>query len=345
MDNSFESWEQEELIPDYDDELKKMRKNLRRRNRKIVLTSVLLVIAILFSAVKFGIPALEKQYWDPTSSTYLEGIPDVTLTMNIYNELFGHGKHLMDVDIQKQGFADYALEACFVEYQTMHRLADVSYRTADITKGQVHMPTNFWLDLIPGSFLRSQESYGKKNMQLHKKNVLKTLRGLPDYVQLCAAITFPEDLTLDQLQQLQWQDPQNVRFLWAVLRCNDPDEDYITPCGFHLTEYMSERYDPGFWAETAYPKLFTERYNWSYQDMEQHILSSLRFSLDQLQQGTGFLPTGEDSDYYQQVLNYFQENGIKTYGCYIITTPQTLLQMLEEGSACYISITDAWIGF
>ena len=67
--------------------------------------------------------------------------------------------------------------------------------------------------------------------------------------------------------------------------------------------------------------------------------------IDQLQQGTGFLPTGEDSDYYQQVLNYFQENGIKTYGCYIITTPQTLLQMLEEGSACYISITDAWIGF
>lgn len=346
MDRPDKIWEQGTPLPDPEAELKKMRRALRRRNRKVILTSVVLVIAILFSAVKIGIPALEKQYWDPRQCTYLEEVTDLTLTMNIYNELFGHGKHFMDVEIQKQGFASYSLEAAFVEYQTMRRLADISFRTASITKGVLNTATNFWLDIIPGVFPKQSTRANKTYMQQSEKTVRATLQSLPEYVQLCAAVSFPEDLTMEQLQQLQYRHANRARFLWAILRCCDPaSTEYITKCGVHLTEYMSERYDPAYWSDTPYPNLFVERYNWSYQDMEEHITSMLRFCDDQLQQGTGILPEGEDSHYYQQVLDYFEENGIKTYGCYLIASPQVFLELLDTETVCYISLTDAWIGF
>lgn len=342
MEENFENWESPAPLPDMEAELKKMRKNLRRRNWKIVLTSVLLVIAILIAAVEVAIPAMEQQYWDPTVCTYLEDVTDLELTMVTYNELFGHGKHFITVDVQKQGFADYSLNAVFVERETMTYLSNISYRTASLTKGELHCPPNFLLDAVPGIFVRSLSA---KNASLDytNKQTRKTLNSLPDYIQIYASVTFPEDLSMEQLLQLTHQYPENARFLWAVLR-NDDASNYIAQCGIHLTDYQSPKYAPSLWSDSAYPNLFVDRYNWTGSDMEQHVKSMLQFSADQVQKGTGISPNGEDASYYLQTLEYMEENGIKTYGAYVIASPQTLLDMMEDGTAAYIRLLDARIG-
>ena len=74
MEKNFENWEASIPPQDMKAELKAMRRNLRRRNWKIVAISVFLVLAILFSVVKLVIPALEKRYWDPTVCSYLEDV-------------------------------------------------------------------------------------------------------------------------------------------------------------------------------------------------------------------------------------------------------------------------------
>ena len=345
MDKNFENWDQQISSTDWEQEMKTIRKSLRRRNRRIILTSVVLVIALLFGTIQFGMPALEKLYWVPDECTYLDNITDLELTMNIYNELFGHGKHFAGIHSQKRGFADYALEVIFVEYASGSRLSDVSYRTASLTKGRLSASSNFWLDMIPGIFPPDAAIYSEDQLTLHQKRNRDLLRSLPDYVQVHAAVTFSQDLTMEQLQQLQYQYSEDARFLWTILRCSDPSGRSITPCGMHLTEYRSEKYEPAFWKDTPYPSLFVDRYDWSPEDMETHITSMLQFSRDQAELGKGFLPTKEDSGYYQQVLSYFEENGVKAYGCYLIATPQVLLEMLENGTVWYIDITDARIGF
>ena len=59
---------------------------------------------------------------------------------------------------------------------------------------------------------------------------------------------------------------------------------------------------------------------------------------------SGLVPQGETEEYYENTLRYLEENGIKTYGCYILTTPDVLLKMMENGTVSYVFLVDARIG-
>lgn len=342
MTENYENWDAPAPLPDMDAELKKMQKSLRRRNRKIVLTSVILVIAILIGTIEVGIPALERQYWDPTQCTYLEGITDLELTMVTYNELFGHGKHLVSVDVQKRGFADYTMNTIFADWETANRMTKISHRSASVTKGELTCPPNFWMDGDMGMFARNLDSRNPYYASMNQRS-RETLNTLPEYVQVHASITFSEDLSMDQLLELTRQYlGDHSQFIWALLR-NTSENDYYGQCGVLLPDYQSSRYSPSYWEETAYPCLFADRYNWSGSDMEQHIISMLQFSADQVAQGTGITLGGDGASYYLDTLAYMEENGIKTYGVYIIASPQVLLELMNNGTAAYLRLLDAQI--
>lgn len=341
MEDIFENWDVPPSLPDMDRELKAMRRNLRRRNWKIILTSILLVMAILFASVRYGIPALESRYWDPTVCTYLEDVTDLELTMATYTELFGHGRHFGAVDIQKQGFATYSLDTIFVEWKNLHSLTNLFFRNGTLERDEVILPTNFWLDTERGFIIRSLSSENVDFVQGRNAQTEAVLKTLPEYIQILAGVTFSEDQTMDQLCELIRTDLSTTRFLWAVLR-NDPEAEYFSRCGVHLTSYQYERYSPSFWRNSDYPHLFFDTgRNGSY--LEEHVTSMLRFSADQFRAGTGFSPS-EDDTYYQKTLNYMEENGIQSYGAYVIATPSALLDMLEDGTAACISLIDAEIG-
>lgn len=340
MEEMFENWDTPAALPDMEKELKILRRNLRRRTWKIVLTSVILVIAILFASVRYGIPALEKQYWDPRVCTYLEDVTDLELTMATYTELFGHGRHFGAVEIQKQGFAKYSLDAVFLEWENIHNLTDLFFRSGTLDQSNANLPQNFWLDAVPGFIIRSLSEY-EDFIQGHNALIRAQLTALPEYIHILAGVTFPEDKTMEQIRGLKFTSIDSTRFLWAVLR-NDPDLDYYSRCGIHLTDYQYQRYAPSSWNTTNYPQLFLDP-NWTGSSMEQHIISMLQFSADQFRAGTGFSPS-EDDTYYQKTLSYMEENGIRSYGAYVIATPSALLEMLEDGTAAHISIIDAQIG-
>lgn len=341
MDEMFENWDAPAPLPNTDTELKIIRRNLRRRNWKIILTSVALVIAILFAAVRYVIPASEKQYWDPTVCTYLEGVTDLELTMATYTELFGHGRQFGTVGIQKQGFASYSLDTIFLDWKDMHNLTDITYRSAILDQGQVDIPLNFWVDAEPGFIIYSLSEF-EDFIQRRNAQTKAFLNTLPEYIQILASITFSEDQTMDQLCELKRTNIGATRFLWAVLR-NAPEAEYFGRCGVDLTFHPKEQYSPSFWRNSDYPHLFFDT-GWSSTYLEQHVTSMLRFSADQFRAGTGFSPGGEDGSFYQTTLDYLEENGIYSYGAYVIATPSALLKMLEDGTAAHIELIEAQIG-
>lgn len=341
MDLISENWEYGTPLPDAEAELAKMRRNLRRRNWKLVFTSVVLVIAILISGVQFAVPAIEKQYWDPTVCSYLETVPDQELNMLVYTELFGQGQILMPPEIRKTGFASYDVEACFLEWESQHALTSLSYRSAAIEKGVWKEDVNFWNELQRGIIYRYPDLAGSDLIMEKQAKNQALLQELPDYVQIRASLTFSRDLSMKGFDRFTDQySGSEANFIWAVLRSGDVGRS----CGIHLTEYNSQRYQPSFWDTTDYPDLFPERYNWSAADMEQHVLSLLRFASDQVQQGTGIIPDWADADIYNTYLAYMEQNGVKVYGCYVITSPKVLLEMLESGEVSYIDLSEAWIG-
>lgn len=343
MTENFENWEETRAFPDTGKELEKIHKNIRRRNRRIILTSVVLVVALFFFTVCFLIPAAETLYWDPTDCNYLDNVTDLELTMVTYNNLFGHGQHMMPLTITKSGFADYSIETHFVEWETLTRMTMISRRNASLTNGTLNTDPGFWMDVMEGSFIRSN-SNEDWHISLTNEESQKILNTLPEYIQVLASVTFSRDLSMKQLQLLQNEYRiSEARFLWAILRTSDPSE-HVYPCGIQLTDYAPERYQTDYWKDTAYPNLFPDKGTWSPKSMEQHIRSALQFSADQVSKGTGILPPGDDADYYEKALRYLEDNGIKTYGCYILTTPEILLDMMADGTVSYVYLVDARIG-
>ena len=71
-----EQWDEKAFVPIAPtEEIKQVRKTLRRRNILIVLTSLALSAALLLGAVYIGIPAAEGLYWDiPVNLPFNSGI-------------------------------------------------------------------------------------------------------------------------------------------------------------------------------------------------------------------------------------------------------------------------------
>lgn len=341
MTENYKNWEQDLSLPDSRQELEKIQKNIRKKNQKNILTSVILVIVLFLLTMYIFIPAAEQFYWDPTLCTYLENVPDTELTLSVYTELFGHGKVLMIPEIQKTGFASYTIDSYYLEWESLNSLTDISYSRATIKKGQWNTEAGLFQDLPAGIIYRDITDI-EKYVTLKQKESAQQLQSLPEYIQILAAVTFSRDFSMKELDQLIHQyTPRNARFLWAALRTGDT---HAPPCGILLNEYDASHYQPETWATTDYPDLFPERYNWSHETMEQHVLSMLRFSANQAEQGTGLVPDGTDCGFYQRALDYMKNSGVRTYGCYLIATPEVLRELMTNSSVACISLEKAWIG-
>ena len=341
MDMNSESWKELPSLPDNDEELRRMKKSLKRRNWKLILSSAVLVLILLILGQTVILPAMEQQYWDPTVSSYLTDVPDAELSLAVYTELFGHGKVLMVPEIQKTGFASYAIDSYYLEWESLNSLTDISYSHATIEKGQWNTEAGMFQNLPAGTIYRDLAGI-QELVELKREESMQKLQVLPEYVQILASVTFSQDLSMKELDQFIHQyTPRSARFLWAALRTG---ETYAPSCGILLNEYSSSHYQPEFWRNTDYPDLFPERYNWSHKNMEKHVLSMLQFSADQVALGTSLVPDGTDSGFFQRALNHMKEAGVKTYGCYVIATPEVLQDLLASSRIACISLEKAWIG-
>lgn len=341
MTESYENWEQEFSLSDSHRELEKIQKSIKKKHRKLIFISVLLVIILLLLTTHVFIPAAEQLYWDPTLCTYLEEVPDAELMLSVYTELFGHGKVLMVPEIQKSGFASYTIDSYYLQWESLNSFTDISYSHASIEKGQWKTEAGLFQNMPSGAIYKDIASI-EEYVDLQKEETAEKIQSFPEYIQILASVTFSRDLSMKELDWFTDQyTARDARFLWAALRTG---ESSAPSCGILLNEYASSHYQPEFWKNTDYPDLFPERYNWSHRNMEQHVLSMLQFSDDQITQGTGLIPDGTDAGFYRRALDYMHESGVKTYGCYLIATPEVLQELLTSSTVACIRLEKAWIG-
>lgn len=346
-------------LPDMEQELKRIRRTLRRRSWKIVLTSLLCAAAILIASVKFAIPALEMQYWDPNTCTYIEGIPDLKIAMDVYTELFCPGYLIDSMEISKIGFSQYSINVCFQKVKDFTHFLWYSrdyYNSATIKKNTLSIPWNFWEYEFDDQFISAK---GIMASEEHSKVILEQL---PPYTHILAYAYFPENMDMKELTRFVYNNSvfttEEAAFVWLSLANDNSKLSF----GFNLSEFLHYNDDyltwqgsingsnvyqqPIFDEASEYPHLFLTRYAHTSEELEKHIFSMLKFSQDQLEKGVGIIPyDNSEPDFYKDTLAYFEENGIKSPGGYIIATPQALLQLLDEGAIKSVNIANAWISF
>lgn len=337
MDEIFENWNETTPLPDMDVELKKIRKELRKRNLRIVVTCLLLGAALLIGAVKLAIPALEKQYWDPNKRTFNKYSSDLTITMAAYAELFSPSQTISNVYATRTGFASYSLSV--QQWHTKDQ-GDLSYQVASIDKGQLVFPQGFWEMCSANIFERA--CYPEYDMgDEFNRNTREDISVLPDYIYLQAAVSFTEDMNMEQILELS-ESLDEGYLEWVAIRTCDTDEQMYPLCGMKPTasgvvwDSVNEYY-PYFdiKAEEETGELF-----------EKHFMSLLQFSIDQLEAGKGIEATNYmDISYYQRALDYVEEKGVYSYGAFIVAPARELMELMDSGIASQIWTQDAWIDF
>ena len=346
MDMNNENWELGVPLPDMEAELKKIRKDIRNRNRKIVLTSIVLVMALLIGIVQIGIPAIEKQYWNPNTYTYAPKYSDLEFTMAAYSELFVPAYTVSRVRAAKTGFATYELSLSCIDNRNGNEISQFS---SSLIQNELSVPPGLWEYAPSGSFDRDDSIH--RTRESGSNNSKKVLLQLPEYIMVRADVSFPEDLSMEEIVDFQnilfsYNNSIESTINWIAIRSCPEDTSLYPLCGMKpFTMFKSIASSLYGEINNSYPSLFNKSY--SPQIVEEHFKSLLQYSADQVRNGTGIIPDYTDlgGDYYQTVLNYVEEHGIYAYGCTITATPKQLLELLENGTISRIMIRDVWIGF
>lgn len=324
-------WEALTPLPDNTDELKNIRKNLRRRSFATVLTCFLLAAALIL-----GTLGSERLFLHPGSNTLgIDDCNNLSLTMIAYSELFSPSQIVTGMTWEKNGFASYSLNVQMWENYVM---TDCTYRTATLIRNELEFTPGFWNWESANVFARA--SYPVYHMsENHMQATREKLEKLPDYVQVRGRVSFPEDLTMEQL--LAFRDSlEDGHIGWVGIRNAPEDRQCFPLCGMkpfiggYVWDQVNEHY-PCF-------DLMTEETN--AENLETHFKTLLQISMDQCSAGAG-IETGFNlyENYYEGVLEYVEENGVMTYGCYVVGSPQQFLDLLDSGAVSLVWLQDAWI--
>lgn len=340
----MENWNDMTPLPENDAELLKIRKDLKKRNWKTVLTSLLLAAAILLVSVYGIIPAVETLYWGPYDSDYNAG-SDLRLTLQAYTELYQPGRSVQMIT-GKTGFATYDLHITRTDDATGEQeyiggmlergLLDLDYYYFNTRTEDLYLSSDYYAD--PSEETKDAEPFDMRD--IWSSNTADVLSQLPEYIQLKAVIHFPEDLTMEQFQQLlfkyNWDARNGVSVLWTAVRV-EGDAASSFPIGFSVHSYN------GYELNETYPEFFIDNFAPDGSHMTQHFKSLLRFQADQVSKDRGPSFRNAVGEYSEYVLSYVEEHGVSTYACLVSATPQGLQAMLEDGTASHVILMDGWI--
>lgn len=339
MNENFEYWQEPDTAQAAEAELKKIRQTIRRRNVLIILICLLLVGAIALGTVKILIPALEARYPNPGKPTICKTIPDLALTLTAYSELFSPTQMIEYVYSTRTDFATYAVTLRNRGFADPYNTQGSQYFTTTMEKGKLTFAPQFWQHCSVNIFERA--CYPTYDMgEEFDKRTRENLQRLPDYILVEAAVSFTEDLSMEQIAQLQ-ESLEDGFLEWIGIRSCPPDRQQYPLCGIKpyvggiLLSDANEIY--------PYFDIKSEEYPESFDD---HFKTLLQFTLDRYNDGTALeiLPQRSE-DYYESILAYVEENGVYSYGAYIIAPAAELLELMDNGTASQIWPQNAWIDF
>jgi hypothetical protein len=323
-------WERDDAPQEDFASIKKM---IKAHDRKTIAKALALIIALVLFIALIVIPLTEKLYWNPEMYHYEANVSDLQLTLSAWTELFYPGKQVTGIQYSKTGFASYDLRIAIQD----HGKEAWEKVDAILERNKLYLDPDFY-EIDPRDVVPFRQLYAYE-----QELELETLQKLPEYVTIRAAVTLPEELDMAQVfafwQDYTWSDAPYPLYLdWVAVRTSN-SEEYQKTTGFAMHHY-GPMTDASI--NDHYPELRIESLNPDGKYLVQHFKSLLKYSSDQLEAGRGMnLIPGVN--YYKEVLEYVEENGVKSYGFIVSGAPQALLHLLEEGIITQINILDGWL--
>ena len=322
------------------EDLHLVRRQLRRRNFLLVLSTILCVGLLAAAYYYVAVPLLNRLYYNPTTHTYETFSSDFDIAMTAVTELHSPGNIHSHSYVERTGIGSYSVT--FAHYTPQG--GNPEYISASLTRGQFDFPyayrnSSFPINAFSGS---TYPQYPLSESSIADIN--QRLAALPETVSVVAAVSFSEDPSLHHLLELlEGYNGLQLSVSWVGVRNAAADQQLLPMCGFEFTgsgsilENINQDYP-------AFELSLVEGTNGqrTAEDYAQHFKSLLAYLMDNPEFLRAYYGSDTDMEtYYQDVLDYVAENGVNTYGIYVVATPQTLLSLYDTGLVSQIFPMDA----
>lgn len=331
------------------DETIKLKKSVNKKLRKVVFTSVGAVIALALVVFFIISPFVDNLYYNPSKVSVGSLDKDIDFDMHVISELNMPGYAASSVYVEKHGFGTYE-----TDYFYRNIFTDEDYRiNSKIKRGEIYAAHN---DIYEENRIFSDVQHPNREQRYidgQKERVLNHVKQLNPVSYVSAGITFDDDLTMEELLNLELKYP-NIEFIWAGIRTDSPDKDTMDLIGiqllsgnriipvdngveekykaFNLLEWIANSVGSG---NSSMP-LVAQAY-------ELHYKSLLQYVIDREEAVNVIEHRPWKNEFYKSALNYANEHGIKAYGVLVFAEAQDLIKFVKNEQIKLVEFNQAMV--
>lgn len=327
----------------------KIKRSVNSRLRRVVYTSVAIVLGILIGIFYVISPLIDSYFYNPAKATIGKNTSDINFDLYALTELNMPGHSLSsDVYVDRKGFGKYDIGFFRTNLFTLEK----NYVTTKIMRGKrVRNYTEIINDIGFNYFTDvrypavSSEQISKK-----KQRIMEHIMQLNPVSYLSANLIFEKDLTMEELRKLEEKYP-DIDFIWAGIRTAPDDKKATDLIGINLIksntiitreESVEEKY-PAFhileWLvnpsghQGSHMSLEAKAY-------ELHYISLLKYMIDRKEAAKVLDSSSNRLEFYKSALNYAENNGTKTFGVLVYTNSKDLIKLVENESIKLVELNE-----
>ena len=345
-----------------EDETGELKKSVNKRLRRVVATSVLIVIVLYIGIFHLLSSVVDRIYYDPSATTQSEvsesQAPDFYYDMQAYVSLNMPGYSSNSFTFQEaKGFGkyevSYSLRDLFSKGEQRHFVNISRGKLTYAIDGIFSRENRFgvWAGFeriqhpFPNDASENAELVREEDVQQKNDITLQYLNELNPLSYISMSIVFDKDLTMEEFYNMIHEHPA-LAFKWAGIRTVKPGTQWSETQPMHLVGFnpnyndepsSSTRPDPEKYplfylmdvmdysglANKDYPEKIYEGYGI-------HFKSRLEYLRNRKEYVDMFDYNHYKTDFYADALKYIDENGVKTYGVLVFGTADDFLESLDD---------------
>lgn len=323
-----------------------IKKSVNKKLRKVIISSVSIVFLILFAIFYIISPAVSSFYYNPSQKTVGKYDEDLYFDLKAFTELNLPGYAVGGAaSSENMGFGVYNIY--------FERINLFTREEKDITaKIKRNMRIGSFIDFFARDYfgfeeIRTPEIEKGDFLERRSKNVISHIQRLNSVSYVSAYITFKDDLTMKELDELIKKYNEKIDFEWAGIRTEAPGKTLNYLSGFN-PDYNGGSICSDSPDSKKYPYLQlidwfknpdNNQNDWSGA-YTKHYISLLKYMNDR-QMAVKALDVNETKvDYYKNAFNYIQKNGVKTYGVLVYGEAADLLKFINNEKIKNIELDD-----
>ena len=318
-------------------EWKRIRSRMKKRNillaAAVVLVAAVSAVAASWSSIMMNAEEYLSSFWyDPESNDFGEEFSnDLTLALEVATELHMPEYRTEYVSSERTGAGRYELS--IQQWENFEGKNRYCFGTVD--RNEIRLNNDFRTYVAINGFANS-DPYNE-GVQTPKEEIMQEVGMLPEYVQCETYVSFGEDVSMETMAELM--EKYDLYSYWVGVRVEPPDEQTVPLVGFNPS---GSGYIRSI-ADEKYPF-----YEISLHDeeeplplaLEEHFKAVLRVAMDD-----AICPILEKLEfgrkaYYQEMLDYVEENGVKSYGFIAPLNSKEIELLTQEEAISGFYITD-----